>query len=122
MAVRKKATRKKATRKAATGAAKKALTKTEIYTHLSEQTELSKRDVKGIFDELTTLAGKHLGSRGPGQFTIPGLCKMTVKVRPARKARKGVNPFTGEEMTFKAKPKSKTVKIRPVKALKDMVS
>jgi len=117
MAARKKTTRKKAAR----GAPKKAMTKSEIFNHLSEQTELTRRDIRGIFDELSSLAGKHLSARGPGQFTIPGLCKMTVKVRPARKARKGVNPFTGEEMMFKAKPKSKTVRIRPVKALKDMV-
>jgi DNA-binding protein HU-beta len=47
---------------------------------------------------------------------------MTVRIRPARKARPGINPFTGEPMTFQAKPASKTVRIRPVKALKEMVS
>ena len=119
MATRKKATRKKATTRA--GSPNKGLTKSEIFTRLAEQTEIPRRDIRGIFDELSSLAGRHL-SKGPGQFTIPGLCKMVVKVRPARKARKGTNPFTGEEMMFKAKPKSKTVRIRPVKALKDMVS
>ncbi len=98
------------------------MTKSEIYNQLSEITDLARKDIRGIFDELSGLAEKHLAGRGPGQFTIPGLCKMTVKVRPARKARKGINPFTGEEMMFKAKPKSKTVRIRPVKALKDLVS
>ena len=52
---------------------------------------------------------------------MPGLCKMVVKKKPATKARKGINPFTGEEMMFKAKPASKTVRVRPLKNLKEMV-
>ena len=38
--------------------------------------------------------------------------KLTVKKKPATKARKGINPFTGEEMMFKAKPASKAAKVR----------
>lgn len=117
MAARKKAAKKKA----AATSVKKAMTKSEVFAHLAERSELSKKGVRTVFEELSALAGAHLSPRGPGQFTVPGLCKIAVKIRPARKARKGVNPFTGEEMTFKAKPKSKTVRIRPVKALKDMV-
>ena len=65
---------------------------------------------------------KNLGGRGAaGMFTVPGLLKMRVVKKPARKARKGVNPFTGEEMMFKAKPASKTVKVAALKGLKDMV-
>ena len=41
--------------------------------------------------------------------------------KPATKARVGTNPFTGEQMTFKAKPASKAVRVRPVKALKELV-
>lgn len=129
MAARKKATRKvarkttakKTARKAAVVVGKKAMTKSEIFTHLAESAELSKRQVSGIFDELSALVGKNLAARGPGHFTIPGLCKLVVKTKPARKARKGINPFTGEEIMIKAKPKSKTVRIRPIKALKDAV-
>jgi nucleoid DNA-binding protein len=54
-------------------------------------------------------------------FTVPGLLKMRVVKKPATKARKGVNPFTGEEMMFKAKPASKVVKVAALKGLKDMV-
>jgi nucleoid DNA-binding protein len=117
MAARKKAARKKA---ASVTVGNKALTKSEIFTFLAERAQLARKDVRAIFDELSALAGKSL-AKGPGQFTIPGLCKMVVRVRPARKARKGINPFTGEETTFKARPKSKTVRIRPIKALKDAV-
>ena len=65
---------------------------------------------------------KNLGGRGaPGIFTVPGLMKLRVVKKPATKARKGINPFTGEEMMFKAKPASKTVKVAALKGLKDMV-
>ena len=55
-----------------------------------------------------------------GEFTVPGLMKLIVKSKPAKKARKGINPFTGEEMTFKAKPAQRVVKVRTLKKLKEM--
>ena len=108
-----------ATNKSTKTASNKALTKGQIYGSISEKTELTRRQVAGVFDELTALAKKCL--RGSGQFAVPGLCKMVVKRKPATKARKGTNPFTGEEMMFKAKPARKTVRIRPLKAVKEMV-
>jgi nucleoid DNA-binding protein len=54
-------------------------------------------------------------------FTIPGLCKIVVQRKPATKERQGINPFTGEETTFKAKPARNVIKVRPLKNLKDMV-
>ena len=118
MAARKKAARKKAGGGVTIG--NKALTKSEIFTHLAERAQVARKDVRTICEELAAIAGKSL-AKGPGQFTIPGLCKMVVRIRPARKARKGINPFTKEETVFKARPKSKTVRIRPIKALKDAV-
>jgi hypothetical protein len=47
--------------------------------------------------------------------------KLVVQRKPATKARRGINPFTGEETIFKAKPARNVVKIRPLKNLKDMV-
>ena len=105
----------------AKAAAKKAPTKTEILNSIAEQTELSKKDVAAVFDALANDIGKSLGKRGPGTFSIPGLCKILVQRKPATKARKGINPFTGEETVFKAKPARNVVKIRPLKNLKDMV-
>lgn len=60
----------------------------------------------------------HLIKNGPGQFMLPGLFKMTVATKPATKARKGKNPFTGEEMMFKAKPARRVVKVRVLKKFK----
>ena len=101
--------------------APKAPTKSEIYAAISDETGVSKKDVAAVFDSLGNQIEKNLGKRGPGAFTLPGLCKFTVKKKPATKARPGKNPFTGEEIMIKAKPASNTVRIRPLKALKDMV-
>ncbi len=102
-------------------ATKKAPTKTEILNSIAESTELSKKDVAAVFDALSEEIKKSLGKRGAGNFSIPGLCKIVVQHKPAVKARKGTNPFTGEEQMFKAKPARNVVKIRPLKNLKDMV-
>ena len=100
----------------------KSPTKSEVFTAISDDTGLTKKEVAAVFDSLGGQIKKSLGGRGgPGVFTIPGLCKMRVVKKPARKARMGVNPFTGEEMMFKAKPASKGVKILALKGLKDMV-
>ena len=101
--------------------AKKALTKSQTLTALSESTGLSKKEVAGLFEELASLIGKNLGRRGPGVFTLPGLAKIKVVRKPATKARKGINPFTGEETVFKAKPARNVVKVTALKGLKDMV-
>lgn len=105
----------------AKAAAVKPLTKTEILNRVAEASEVPKKDVASVLDALSEEIRKSLSKRGPREFTIPGLCKITVKVKPATKARKGVNPFTGEDCVFKAKPASNQVKIRPLKKLKDMV-
>jgi nucleoid DNA-binding protein len=96
-------------------------TKSEIYAHLADSTGLTKKDIAAVFDSFSELIKNSLGGRAaPGIFTIPGLLKMRVVEKPATVARKGINPFTGEEMMFKAKPASKTVKIAALKGLKDM--
>ena len=102
-------------------AAKKAPSKSEIYANISGAVDLSKKQVSSVFDALAGEVKKSLGRSGTGQFTLPGLCKIVVVRKPATKARKGINPFTKEEVMFKAKPARNVVKIRPLKSLKDMV-
>ena len=108
----------------AKAADKKPPTKTEIYNSIAESTGLSKKDVQAVFDALAEQIDSNIGKRGPGQFTIPGLCKVVVQRKPAQPAKKGVpNPFKpGELMDVAAKPARNVVKVRPLKALKDMVS
>lgn len=98
-------------------ATKKAPTKSEVYATVADATGLSKKEVAGVVDALGDVMKKSLKKNG--QFTLHGLCKLTVKKNPAKKARKGINPFTGEEQMFKAKPASKKVKVRALKALND---
>lgn len=96
-------------------------TKSEIMGLLAETTGLSRKDVSNVFASLSDIVGKDVGKKGCGLFTVPGLMKIRRISKPATKARKGINPFTGEETMFKAKPARNIVKIRPLKALKDMV-
>lgn len=102
-------------------ATEKPMSKTEIMTALAEGTGLTKKEVSSVLDELTQLIEKSLSKKGPGVFNLPGLMKITKVHKPATKARKGINRFTGEETTFKAKPARSVVKVRPLKGLKDMV-
>ena len=102
-------------------AAKKASTKSEVLAFISEKTDLTKKDVSAVFDAMGTMIKRDLKKSGPGTFTVPGLMKVKVVRKPATKARKGTNPFTGEEMMFKAKPARNVAKVLPLKGLKDMI-
>ncbi len=127
MAVKKKTAKKKSTGRAVASksssvkAIKEPMTKTEIYSVVSEKTELSKKDVGAVVDALTDVINGHLKKNGAGTFTMPGLFKIKTVRKPATKARKGINPFTGEETVFKARPARTVVKVQPLKKLKDMV-
>lgn len=136
MAVRKKAPAKKAPAKKAPAKAKAApkaapkkvtaikerYTKTQILNQIAEKTDLPKKDVQAVLDELNDVIEGHIKKRSVGEFVLPGLFKIVTVKKPARRARKGINPFTGEETTFAAKPASTSVKIRPLKKLKDMAT
>lgn len=98
-----------------------AMTKSQLMASIAEATGLPKRQVAGVVESLSEHIIRHLKPKGAGKFTLPGMAKFTVVAKPARKARKGVNPFTGEEIMIKAKPASRGVRIRPLKALKDQV-
>ena len=103
------------------GTSTKPRTKSDIFKTVAEKTGLSRKQVASVFDNVGNLIKKDLSGKGPGVFTLPGLVKIKVVKKPATKARKGINPFTGQEMMFKAKPARKVVKTQPVKALKSMV-
>ncbi len=111
---------RKTTKKKTTTAAKPR-TKTQIFSEISESTGLTKREVSDVFDAMNTIIKKDIGRRGPGVFTVPGLMKIKKVQKPRRAARKGINPFTGEEMMFKAKPAHSVVKVLALKKLKEMV-
>ncbi len=101
-------------------AIKEKQTKAQIISDIADATDMTKKDVKSVLTALSDQAKRHLVKRGSGEFSIPEMgVKLRRKEQPARKARKGVNPFTGEEMMIKAKPKSITVRATVLKAMKD---
>ncbi|MBL6690264.1 MAG: HU family DNA-binding protein [Pseudomonadales bacterium] len=117
---------KKATAKAPAKrkpAIKDKYTKSAILAEIAENTELSKKQVSAVLDELSDLIERHVKKGGAGEFTLPGLLKIKTVKKPARKARKGVpNPFRpGELMDVAAKPASTRIKVLPLKGLKEFV-
>ena len=99
----------------------KHASKGEIYSQIAEKTNLPKKDVSAVFAAMGELINKELGKKGPGLFVVPGLLKLKVVRKPATKAKQGINPFTKEPMTIKAKPARNVIKALPLKALKDSV-
>jgi DNA-binding protein HU-beta len=95
------------------------LTKSQLIEQIATANKLAKKDVKGVMEALATVGYKELKKNGV--FVLPGFAKFVVIKKPATKAREGINPFTGQPTTFKAKPARKIVRARPVKAAKDAV-
>ncbi len=118
----KKASKKKQSPKRKITAAKAAMTKSAMMDEVAGNTGLTKKQVSSVFDELSILIERHIKKGAVGKFVLPGLMKIEVKRKPATKARKGINPFTGQETIFKAKPARNVVKVRPLKKMKDMVA
>lgn len=98
----------------------KNLTRAQQIKVISDVTGQPKKIVQEIIETAHELINQGLSR--DGQISFAGLMKIVVVKKPATKARKGVNPFTGEEMMFKAKPARKVVKIRPLQKIKDMVA
>ena len=97
----------------------KVMSKSELISQLADKhsDKLTRKDVKGVLESLASIGYKEL--KKSGVFLVPGFAKFVVIKKPATKARKGTNPFTGEPTVFKAKPARKMLKVRPVKAAKD---
>merc|ERR1712178_602679 len=100
--------------------AKKGMTATAVYKSVAEEKSLKTRDVKAIVATYMGVASTEV--KKTGSFKLAGMLKMKLKVRPATKSRKGINPFTKEPCVFKAKPASKTVKCFAMKKLKDSLN
>lgn len=123
---KKKTAKKKVAKKVAPvkriTAIKEPMTKTALFANIAETTELSKKDVANVFEALADVINGHIKKNAAGTFTLPGLLKVKTIRKPATKKRKGVNPFTGEDTIFQAKPARTVVKVLPLKKMKDMTS
>jgi nucleoid DNA-binding protein len=100
---------------------KEKSSKTQILDTIATSTGLSRKQVGTVIESLSEVIEAHVKKNAVGEFVLPGLLKITTVRKPAVKARKGINPFTKEEVTFKAKPATTVVKVRALKKLKDMV-
>jgi nucleoid DNA-binding protein len=101
--------------------AKSLRTKSDVFGTIAEKVGVQRRDVAGVFHVLGSLIKADLSKAGTGVFKLPGLVKISLQRKPATKARMGINPFTKEEVMFKAKPARTVVKVRPLRGLKEMV-
>jgi nucleoid DNA-binding protein len=118
----KKPARKPAKKSAGKTAARpvtSVLSKSALIQHLAGTTGAAAKDVRAVIAALEETIRASVSKKGPRTFVLPGILKITAVAVPAKKARKGINPFTGEETVFKAKPATVKVKVRPMKRLKD---
>lgn len=97
----------------------KRMSKTQFVTTLAEKSGLSKKQAAAALDTISAMVAQQLGKQGPGEVLIPGLLIMNVVDKPAIPEHEGINPFTREPMTYKAKPARRAIKVRPLKALRD---
>jgi nucleoid DNA-binding protein len=101
-------------------AGKKAMTKSQFIASIAEKTELSKKQVDAVLNEIIETIKGQLGGKGPGKFVFPGLARMTLTHREGVKGGvTKINPLTGKEYVTKDKPPYNQMKIRPIKAIKE---
>ena len=97
------------------------MSKSQFVNTLAEKSGLDKKQATSALDTINVMVAHQLGKQGPGEVLIPGLLKLNVVEKPATHQHEGINPFTKEPMTFKAKAAHKVIKVRPLKALKDAI-
>ena len=122
MAKAKKSAKKparKAAPKSTAQSVKGVLSKSALVHHLAGTSGAAAKDVRAVIAALEDTIRASISKKGPRTFVLPGLLKISAVAVPAKKARKGINPFTGEPTVFKAKPATVKVKVRPMKKLKD---
>ncbi len=101
--------------------AAKGMSKTEVLNEIAEKTELTRKQVSAVFEELGNVIERQLSKKGPGVFTVPGLMKLKVREKKAQPAGMRKNPFTGEMKMAPAKPASRTIRVTAMKKLKDRI-
>jgi DNA-binding protein HU-beta len=101
--------------------ANKRMSKTQFVTAVAEKSGLTKKQATAALDAINSVVARELGKKGTGEVVLPGLLKLSVVSKPATAQHEGINPFTKEPMTYKAKAARKVVKITALKALKDAV-
>jgi nucleoid DNA-binding protein len=113
----KKATAKPAVAK--TQPVKEALTKSALVNLIADKNGVTRDVARGVLATIEEVMTGSIHPRGVGEFTLPGLLKISLRKVPARKAGTMIrNPSTGEMVPGAAKPASVRVKIRALSKLK----
>ena len=102
-------------------ASAKPRSKSDVFGTIAQHAGVHRRDVAAVFHALGSLIKADLSKQGAGVFKVPGMMRITVTRKPATPARPGINPFTKQEVIFKAKPARNVVRVRPLRGLKEMV-
>jgi DNA-binding protein HU-beta len=89
-----------------------ALTQTQLAQEIADRAEVSRAEVKRVLTALEEVVLDELSEAE--KVKIGNLVQLTVRLRPATKARKGRNPATGEEITIAAKPAAVALRARPL--------
>ena len=97
------------------------MSKSQFVTALAEKSGLNKKQASSALETINAMVAQQLGKRGPGEILIPGLLKLNIVDKPATRKHEGINPFTREPMTYKAKAARRVIRVRPLKALKDAI-
>lgn len=97
----------------------KGMTKAQMVSELASKTDMTKSQINDVFVSLLKIIETELKGHRPTM--IPGLVKIDVRRKEATKARPGINPFTGEKITIKAKPAKNVIKVKALKGLKELV-
>jgi nucleoid DNA-binding protein len=103
------------------GGSAKPRSKSAVFGTIAQHVGIHRRDVAGVFHVMGSMIKADLSKSGSGVFKVPGLMRITVKRKPATKERQGINPFTKEQVMFKAKPARNVIRVRPLQSLKAMV-
>lgn len=101
--------------------ASKRRSRGDVVKQLAAAAELKPGKVKEVLAALTAVMAADLGKKGVGEFNFNGLVKLRTVNKPATAARKGRNPFTGEEIMIKAKPASRKVRARALRSLNALI-
>ena len=98
---------------------KTVFNKTTLQAHLADVAGVEPKAVKAVLAALEATMVASLSKKGLGEFTLPGLLKITSQAVPAKKKRRGIDPFTKVEREFAAKPATVRVKVRSLKKIKE---
>ena len=96
------------------------MTKSQFVARIAEKTELSKKQVDAVLNEIIETVKGQLGPKGPGKLVIPGLARASItKQKAVKGGEKKINPLTGQEYITKDRPAFNKVRLNPVKSLKE---